>query len=325
MTKKNTGFEIGSDSIKLAACVDGEVKAMGVRRLPEGLMESGRVTAPSTMVQIIKDLCSEAGIRGGTCSLVLPRDLVIARKIAMPVVGESELLLNLPFEFRDFVGKDMNKYDYDYCVVSVRGNMMELFAAAVEKEAVEAYYSIFRKAGLKLKAAMPAEMAWLNLIRSSPSEPAKVCVIDVGHTRTRVDIFSDGGFEMGRDIDIGGQSFDRAIADAQGIDLRTARAHKEENLDNVLSSDYCTDLFSELSVEVMKIVNFYRASTVDGFHLQDLYFSGGSSDIGSLRNAILKRTDMNIHHIRRFTKAKGIPDDVVMYCALAAGAGLQDH
>ena len=306
MAKTNIGFEFGNDSIKMAVCVENEVQKMAVRRLPEGLMENGRVTAPDTMSQIIKALCAENGVRGGVCSMVLPREIVIARNVSMPIISESELKLNLPFEFRDFVGKEMSRYDYDYSVISMHGNIMELFVAAVEKDVVEEYYAIFRKAGLILKVAMPAEMAWLNLIRDTTTEPRKVCIIDVGHTRTRVDIFFYGDFEMGRDIEIGGRSFDRAIAAAEGIDERSARARKEINQDNILSSDACLEVFSELSVEVMKVVNFYRASTVDGFSLQDLYFCGGCGDIEGLREPILRRTDMNIHPITPFVKTRGI-------------------
>ena len=325
MASKIIGVEIGSDTVKLAVVSGGAVKTMAVERMPENLVREGKVTAPAAMSDFIKNMCREHGIRPGPCALVLPQQIVIAHKVIMPVMNEKELLLNLPFEFRDFVGKDTSKYDYDYSVLSVHDKVMELYAAAVRREVVEDYYSILRKAGLTLKVAMPVEMAWLNLIRSVDTEPDTVCIVDVGHNITRVNIFANGHYEMGKDIEMGGQLLDQTIADYLQVDPYVARTRKEANLDNVLVSAGCYDAYGALSVEVMKIVNFYRSSAENGTKLNDIYYCGGSSLIESLRTAILKRTDLTMHHIRRFVVAPDIDDDTVLRCALAAGAAMQNH
>ena len=323
MSSKIIGAEIGNDTIKLAVCKGGRVTTLAAERLPEGMMRDGRVTAPEAMAALIKEACKRHGIRRGDCALVLPSKLVIGRKVTMPAMNEAELKLNLPFEFRDFVGKDGGKYTYDYSMIGVKDNVMQLYAAAALTEAVEEYASIFHKAGLTLKAAVPEEMAWLNLICRATNEPKKLCIVDIGALRTRVSIFSDGRYEMGREIDIGGQAFDAAISAAEDVDVHVARTHKEANLKDILSSPVCIDLFSELSIEVMKVVNFYFSSTQDGNSLQDLYFCGGSAQMEPLRIAIQKRTDFNMHHVRRLVNADGIDDDTVLYCALAAGAAMQ--
>ena len=323
MSSKFIGVEIGNDTLKLAVCSGTKVTALVAERLPQGIIRDGRVTAPDAMAAFIKDACKKHGIRRGSCALVLPSKLVIGRKVTMPTMNAAEVELNLPFEFRDFVGKDSSKYTYDYAVVSVKDKVMELYAAAALTEAVEEYAAILRKAGLTLKVAMPEEMAWLNLIRLAPNEPKKICIVDIGAARTRVSIFSDGRYEMGREIDIAGQSIDSVISAAEDVDVHVARNHKEANLKDVLASSVCTDLFSALSIEVMKIVNFYFSSTQDGSALQDLYFCGGSALMEPLRIAIQKRTDFSMHHIRRLVNAEGIDDDTVLYCALAVGAAMQ--
>ena len=323
MASKIIGVEIGSDSLKFAVLSGGKAKAMAVERLPDNLVREGRIVNAAAMTDFVKSSLKKHGIRPAPCALVLPQQVVMARKITMPMMSESELELNLPYEFRDFVGKDASKYDYDYSVVSAQNNSLELYAAAVRTEVVEEYYGVFQKAGMKLKAAMPAEMAWLNLIRKATNEPKKVCMIDLGASMTRISIFADEHYEMGRDIEIGGRDIDIAISKNQDVDVHAARMHKESNLDNVLSSDYCGEVFSEISVEVMKVVNFYRSVAQGGNELQDLYYCGGSSEIEQIRTAILKRTNLNMHHIGRFVESDGLDDDVVLYCALAAGAAMQ--
>ena len=324
MASKMIGIEFGGDTMKLAVCGGGVAKEMYVARLPENMIAEGRATAPGALSEFIASVCKQCGIRGGSCAMVLPSEAVIFRRVTMPLMNETELKLNLPFEFRDFVGKEAAKFDYDYSVIRVRDKVMELNAAAVRKDVVESYYDILRKAGLKLKIAIPAEMAWQNLILNSKDEPKKLCILDIGHNNTRVSIYSDGCYEMGRAIPLGGTNIDKAISSAQQIDPYLARNRKEADMEEVASADYCAEVYSQIAVEVMRIVNFYRSAAGEGEALQDLYYCGGSNTIESLRTAVLKRTNLTFHHIRRLVAVdNSIDDDTVLSCALAAGAGMQ--
>ena len=318
------GVEFGSNTLKLAVVSGGQVKKMAVGRMPEDLVREGRVTSIPAMVDFLKNMMKEHGIRGGQCAMVLPSQLVISHHVTMPVMSETELKLNLPFEFRDFVGKDSAKYDYDYVVLDVKDNAMNLYAAAVRKDVVEEYYSILRKAGLTLKMAMPAEMAWANLVMASEDAPKKLCIVDVGHNTTRVNFFVNGTFVMGKDIDMGGALIDQTIADNQQIDAYAARTRKEANMNGILTSDIANDAYQVLAIEVMKIVNFFTYSdTSKGDSLTHLYYCGGSSVIEPLRNAILKATGMTLHHAHRLVNMEDVASDQALYCALAAGAAIQ--
>ena len=324
MASKMIGVEFGSNTLKMAVCDRGVVRKMAVSRMPEELVREGRVTSPAAMTAFLKDMMKEHGIRGGNCALVLPSSLVIGHHVTMPVMSENELKLNLPFEFRDFVGKDAAKFEYDYSVMGVKDNAMELYAAAVNKEVVEQYYSIFKKAGLTLKVAVPGEMAWRNLVAQGNNLPKKLCIVDIGHTTTRVNIFVDGNFVMGKDIDMAGALLDQTIADAAQIDAYAARNRKEANMNNVLTSELLNDPYQIIAIEVMKILNFFNYSdTTPGGQLEHLYYCGGSAVVEPLRNCLLKATNLTMHHIQRLVKMDGASADQAIYCALAAGAGIQ--
>lgn len=318
------GVEFGSNTLKMAVVSGGQVKKMAVGRMPEDLVREGRVTSADAMVEFLKNMMKENGIRGGNCAMVLPSQIVIANHVSMPVMSDAELKLNLPFEFRDFVGKDSAKYDYDYVVLDVVDNVMNLYAAAVRRDLVEEYYTILRKAGLTLKTAIPAEMAWANLIAESDNTPRKLCIVDIGHNTTRVNIYVNGNFVMGKDIDMAGALIDESIASEQQIDAIAARNRKEVNMNNSLSSDAAIDSYQVLAIEIMKIANFFTYSdTSKGAHLNHLYYCGGSSVIEPLRTAILKATGMTMHHVHRLVNMEDVASDQALYCALAAGAAIQ--
>ena len=324
MASKMIGVEFGSNTLKMAVCDRGIVKKMAFERMPDDLVREGRISSPAAMTEFLKTMMKNNGIRPGNCALVLPSSMVISHHVSMPAMSESELKLNLPFEFRDFVGKDGVKYDYDYSVMSIKDNVMELYAAAVRKDIVEELYTIFKKAGLTLKIATPAEMAWLNLIRQNENLPKKLCIVDVGHNTTRVNIFANGNFVMGKDIDLAGSLIDQTISDTQQIDVHAARTRKESNMNGILTSDLITEAYQSLAIEVMKTVNFYRYSdTTEGGPLEHLYYCGGSAVVEPLRTCLLKATNMTMHHVQRLVKLDGASADQAIYCALAAGAGCQ--
>ena len=324
MAHRMIGVEIGSNTMKMAVSVGGTIKQMAVERMPEDLVREGRPTSAAAMVEFMKDMLKSNGIRGGSAALVLPSQLVIAHHVSMPVMSESELKLNLPFEFRDFVGKDGAKYDYDYSMIGTTDGVMELYAAAVRKDVVEEFYSIFKKAGLTLKIAIPAEMAWLNLIAQAQNLPKKLCIVDVGHNSTRVNIFVNGNFVMGKDIEMAGALIDETIAAEQKIDAYVAHTRKEANMNKILSAEFVSDAYQALAIEVMKIVNFYDyTDTSEGGKLEHLYYCGGSSVIEPLRTALLKATGMTLHHVYRLVNMDETVTDMALYCALAAGAAVQ--
>ncbi len=326
MASKMIGIEIGSDTVKLAVVSGGKVKTMAVERMPENLVREGKVTAPAAMSSFLRTMCKKNGIYGGSCALVLPGKQVINHRITLPVMSEDELMLNLPFEFRDFVGKEGSKYTYDYVITSVKDNTMELYAAAVRKDVVESYYNILRKAGLTLKIAMPVEMAWNNLVLKAEKEPEQICIVDIGHNMTHVGIYVGRQFVMGREIEMGGQMLDETIADKQKVDPYVARVWKESNAENVLNNELCGDVYNALAMEIMKIVSFYGYSDeAEGAKLQDIYCCGGSSTIEELRTAIIKSTELTMHHIKRLVPLdEGVDTELTQYCAIAAGAALQD-
>ena len=318
------GIEIGAATIKFAEVRGRTLVRCASDPLPDNLVRDGMITSHDGLVDALKEAKKELNLKNGPCALVIPSRAVIAHQITMPLMSESDVALNLPFEFRDFVGKDSDKYLYDYSVLSIQqpagkqGGTMELYAAAVENKLMEDYYSWFKKAGFTMKTAVPAEMSWESLIRACDNAPKEVCVVDMGATHTNVSVYKDGHYIMGKQIDMGGSTMDEVIAGEYKLDSRQARNYKELDPDQYLSC--CTEVMNDLAVEVMRVVNFYSYHT-EGAALRDIYLCGGAVT-ESLRTAVLKATDLQLHHICRLVPG-GVENAATARCAIAAGAAMQ--
>lgn len=326
MSKKMIGIEIGADTLKLAQVKNGRILTMAAERMPDHLVSEGRVTAPATMSKFIKDALKATGIKGRECAFVLPPQMVVSQRLTVPVMSANELKLNLPYEFKDYVGRNTDDYTFDYIVTDVHDNAMELYAAAVRTEYVEEYYEIFRKAGLTMKIAMPAEMAWLNVINNAKNCPESLCIIDIGHEKTRINIYNNRQFVMGKDIEYAGQLFDEAIAMELQTDSFVARNRKETNHNDVQTLEILKQPYGAVAMEVMKTMTFY--SYADGLEkepVKDMYLCGGSANIELLRNAIVNATDMVPHHISKLLKVDDDQAALAMRCGLAAGAAMQNE
>jgi len=324
------GVEIGNDSVKIAVCNSGKVKQLICEKLPDNMVSEGKVLIADAMSEFLREICKNYKLPTTKVNFVLPPQAVLTRTITMPLLSEEELTLNLPYEFKAYIGNNNgNKVDYvyDYVVLDSKEaegdkpGQLELFAAAIDRAVVEEYRSIFKKAGLKLVCGMPREMAFQNLVRAGKNVPKELAIIDVGHTRTSVDIYCDGVYSMGKFVDVGGRSLDSTISKDSNVDERDARVQKESNFENCQSSDGCLDIYNYMATEMIKVVNFYGYST-NSEALRDVYFCGGASLIEKLRLTIVKGTSLIPHGIGKlFETEDGFGDST--FCALAVGAGIQ--
>lgn len=324
MAQRIIGIDIGSDNLKLAVCVGGVVKKAAVARFPEDLIMEGKVTSVPALVEFLKSTMKSNHIAPGPCAMVIPSQMVISHRFTTPPVSDSELRMNLPFEFKDFVGKDEDDYLFDYSITNATEHELSVYACAVRKSLMDEYFTTFKKAGLTLKIATPVEMAWLNLIQRNPNLPEKLCIVDIGHSSTRVSIFANGNFVMGKNIDKGGALIDETIVSTHNMDRYEARARKETNTDNILAESVCQESYQDLTVEIMKVLNFYAYSdTEEGGALKHLYYCGGSSRIAPLMATMFKGTEIEQYHISQLLNMGDVDADMALQCALAAGAANQ--
>lgn len=327
MAKTCIGIEIGEDTIKLAVTDNGKVKKLVREHLPNNMIREGKVTVPAAFVEFIKELRKKNSIPSANVTFIVPEQIVITKLIQMPLMSPDEIKLNIPYEFKDYIGKESSKtpYDYDFVVTGITPgensaqSTIDIFAAAVNREALNIFTSIFAKAGMKVNNAIPYQIAWKNLIKKA-NTPKELAIVDIGYTGTNVSVYRDGNFVMGKTVDLGGFQLDQIISKTYSVDEHTARTYKSTNFNNCLSSDECVDLYNQIAIEVMKVTNFYAYST-QSKDLHDLYICGGLASIETLRTRIVKATELDPHRITKlFKDTEDEATELENSCAIAIAA-----
>lgn len=330
MARTYTGIDIGSSQVKFAVCdAGGDIRRIAVAAVPEQLVRDGRIVSPEAMSDFLCMAARQHKIRNRDCAVILPAALVFSRRLTVPLMTEEQLKINLPYEFRDFITQEKDKYFYDYAVAGIIRNdagqevELDLMAAATLKSTIANYSAMLRRAGFKLCIAAPVEFAYGNLLRRyeaahPPQVPRETCVIDIGHTATRIQIFTGCRFEVTRVIDYGCTLLDTAIADELHVDGHIAATYKIMNHNDVQALESCRNIYHNIAIEIMRAINFYGFNN-PGSHLADAYYCGGGARITLLLEDIAATIGLTLHSMEELMPGGGPDREHLLACPAAVG------
>lgn len=320
------GFDIGSHAVHIALRSGNAVKKIFTETVPEGSVRDGRIVSYAALGEFIRQTCKKHKMRADYAAVILPEKLCVCRRLSVPVMTHEQLMLNLPYEFRDFIASENGAYFYDYAVLRVINSDngepvgLDIMAAATLKSTAADFAEMFRRAGIKLKTAIPVEMAYTNLmLRRGSATRHCHCIVDVGHTFVRLYIFRDGRLEGSHLIEGGCSSLDGAIADALHIDPFIAMSYREADHNECQSLSACMSIYCSLAAEIQRVLYYFRYKNPD-VGIDHIHVIGGGAKIGPLVKALEETLSVSVADASELLNADGIDAGIGLG---AAGAALQ--
>ena len=202
MTGKYIGIDLGNEFVKIAVHENNRICGELCERIPEHFRMDGKILSVESAAEFLKELGRKHGLSKYGACVVLPEHLVITKRLRMAHMDQKRLMLNLPYEFYDYLEHSVEEWVYDYSLADPapgeenRDGMMDLLAAAVPARTIEWYQKLIRLAGWKLAALAPASSAISNLIRSDREnqehERRNCCVMDCGKRGVRLYFYQNG-------------------------------------------------------------------------------------------------------------------------------------
>lgn len=292
------GFDIGSSSMKIAV-IKGDGLRLEEIRLPENMVEGDTISMPNAFSQYLKKIKKELDLpRAATAGLILPYSQVICRQVTMPKMTQGQLMMNLPYEFSDFIQGLPGQYFCDYALCEHTPGedpeSMPMMAAVAAKHQLEEYAGIFSAAGIRLRTILPQEMALTAIAKANAEgRPEEFCFVDLGHQRTRITVIWRDRVQATRQIALGGRQIDQIAAEELGIDAFLANGYKTAGSRDVLGIPAVTDICERIAVEILKVINFYRF-TYQNSDLGEIYLVGGGAALEPLRQAIAGQVGLEL-------------------------------
>ncbi len=331
------GFDLGNSSLKIVALKKGRWEFHELS-LPENLIDRDIITMPHAFSSFLKKAKKDLNLPKGDAALLLPASQVICRLVSMPRMLEQQLMLNLPYEFSDFIHGEPHQYYCDYALCEEEPLFsaeeeeeipaeMTMMAAAVEKQQVQSYVRMFSDGGFALKRILPQEMSLIQLVKdyriAKPDSPKEYCFIDLGYLSTRIFVVQKDRIQVTRRIPVGCRELDDVVADILNVDTFLADSYKRANHQGILQDQRCMEFYENIAVEILKLINFYhftyRQSQLDG-----VYLIGGGANIQPLCDILQETLGLPILPVEdlMFTAEKNSSDKNTFVCAMGL---VSDH
>ncbi len=233
------GVDIGSRTIKVAE-VRGQgrdvvVTALGMIDTPEGSVDHTGVFNSDAVGAALKQLIADSGVSVSQAVVsIAGQASVLVRTLEVPRMNPAELRehmqweinRNIPFaestvvsDFQPLASDDPNSQN------------MDVVMAISPQSAIDTVLGCLKKAG---KQPVAIDVEPLGLARSvkvsydDKYDQQTVCLVDVGHKTTSINIFKGGKLLMPRQVPIGGEMFTKAVADALGVSVEDAERLKKD-------------------------------------------------------------------------------------------------
>ena len=245
------GVDMGYDSLKLSLCRNGRVRKVATVAMPKNFLKEGRVVSTEAMGDFIRASMRQNGMRGAAnAAVILPNESAFVREVTMPLMSAEQLMINIPYEFNDYITDELKGYVFDYAMISTPEDMererlaalagnpetegadgegedaeerspsMDLMISAVQTTVLDDLKRVMSKAGLKLVKAAPAICAYISLIRNAQkrngerNSTKEYCILDLGFQSVRMYMFRGERHVVTRILETGLSALDEAIADA---------------------------------------------------------------------------------------------------------------
>lgn len=231
------GIDVGSQQIKIAEVKasgnQASVTALGMVATPPGAVDHTGLYDVDAVAVALKQVFASCGASAPAAVIsIAGQSSVLVRTLEVPRMSPPELkshmewesTRNSPFaestlfsDFGAFTPKDPAAQNQDVVM------------AIAPESAVMTLMSVFKKSGKKAAAIDVQALAIarsLTVSYGNDLAEKMVCVVDIGHKTTSINIFQNGQLLMPRQVPLGGEMFTQDIANAFSYPTEEAESLK---------------------------------------------------------------------------------------------------
>ena len=223
------GLDISDESLKFMELVmtrNGvKVGRYGERKIPAGIIESGKIKSPTRLKEILISLRKEEGVKFVRVSL--PEEQVYLFPLRLEKSGLKNVREGIELALEEHVPISATDAIFDYDFVGEDAQSLEVLVAASTKNVIENYLSVFKDSFMSVQAfELEAQAISRAVIKKGDLET--YMIVDFGKTRTGIFIISRGVVAFTSTLNIGGMSLDGMIQKNFNISFEEANKMKQQ-------------------------------------------------------------------------------------------------
>jgi type IV pilus assembly protein PilM len=233
------GIDIGSRKIKIAEIKtqgrEPVVSALGMIDTPEGAVDHTGVYNAEAVGIALKQAISQAGASVSQVVVsIAGQASVLVRTLEVPRMSPTELKEHMQWEINRNIPFAESNVLSDFKPLEDEdptSQNMEVVMAISPQSAIDTIIACIKKAGKQTAAIDVQALSLARSLKVSYDDvyhDETVCVVDVGHKTTSINIYKNGRLLMPRQVPVGGEMFTKAIADALGVGAEEAELLKQQ-------------------------------------------------------------------------------------------------
>ncbi len=320
--KVSAGLDIGSGFVKLVVIdhskSEPEIVQVATSPLVPDAIVEGEVMDPVLVAETVRSVIESSGVKAKDVVAAVGGHDVIIKKIPMDRMNEGDAREVIRWEAEQHVPFDMENVQLDFQILDPDGNrpQMQVLLVAAKRELIENRLSLLTDAGLRLAAIDVDAFALHNAFEHNypGSLGGLVCLINVGHETTNVNLLEDGVPILVRDIPFGSRRLREALQRERGLTADAAEAAlqgKDESMDLRVMVE---DRVDELAVGVERAAAFISAQN-GGEGIGRVYVSGGGACVPGLVQGLANRLGVRTEVASPLQRV-GVRPDVMQSVAL---------
>lgn len=254
------GLDISDESLKFVQLTNASTHinlgTYGERDIPAGIIASGKIKDPKKMEEVLTKLRKEVGIKSVRVSL--PEEQVYLFRFELPKTGLVNIRESIELSLEEHIPISAVDSIFDYEILAQDEQKIELQVAAIPKNVVEDYLSIFRNSSITVQSfELEAQAISRAVVRKGDMDT--YMIVDFGQTRTGIFIVSKGSVTFTSTLDVGGITLNNMIAKNFKITPEEARHMKEQYglQRNIANKEIFSVLLNSVSILRDEIVKHF--------------------------------------------------------------------
>lgn len=309
------GLDVGSQFIKalqIAKTPSGyQIEKLGTAPTPPMCIKDGAIINPDVLSESIKRMMETGKLTFNKAAVTVSGPSVVMRPINMSVMSEKELQNAIKFEAERYL-------PYSVSDASIKGTIlrkaiegdeknMEVLLVAAPNELVSKVTDTMKKTGIEITALELEPFAMARALQNY-IDPEKfkqtIALVDLGASSSSINIFKEGNLRHNRTINVAGNNFTKAIAQALNLSFEEAEKIKKDKGIIRLEEDAApvspttmrifnviAPILNDLLTEIQRSFDYYR-SRYKNESVDIIILSGGTANFVNIENYISK--EMNI-------------------------------
>lgn len=307
------GLDIGSRNIKAAEIDETKkgsvLKRFGMVDVPPGAIEDGVIKDPQVVSDALRQLFKENNFKDQNVTLAIGGYSVIVKKIDVKTMSEDELQKTINFEAEQYIPFDISDVNLDFQILGENENnpnLMGVLLVAAKKSMIDEYVNIADMAGLHAVIMDIDAFALQNIFELNYDiEEENVALIDIGASKTSLNILKDKISVFMRDVSLGCNQINQKIASLIDCSLEEAEQIKRsEQSDRITTGDLreiVSSVTADWCTEIKRALDFFYSTYPDD-EIDRIVLSGGGANIQEFRQLLAAEASAEVETINPFQK-----------------------